>query len=406
MRGISARSIQFRFPRKLVVIAAILTGAAVLTAFKPASPRVLERLAIEEMTLERSREIYENLEELIDELEEETEDPEEKELLNPDQLREWVKDLKETKDRKEALRQYAQLEKKISQAANRLSQQRDQQLLARAARELQKAPETAKLGQKLKEEKYKAAAEDLQKMKPQRKNKLSERRKKLARLKSAAQRMASGARQSQDGNDGGDGDNDSSDGSLQDLLEELEGDLAEFDGDLEDLEDLPEIDPEDLQNLEDLQDLIEGEMDELADRLRRLAAKMKIQGKLRGLGQRLGQAQNFMANPNAGLGGKQAGVGSTESRRDERDELKDNGQNTRLKGLKGRGPSLSSVESAEDGTGVSRRKAAARERTFQRQVESFVEREDVPDEVKDGVKRYFENIHQGAAELEPEILEE
>ena len=41
------------------------------------------------------------------------------------------------------------------------------------------------------------------------------------------------------------------------------------------------------------------------------------------------------------------------------------------------------------------RKATARKRDFVRQFESFVQREDVPEELKRGVKNYFTEIHQG-----------
>ena len=75
--------------------------------------------------------------------------------------------------------------------------------------------------------------------------------------------------------------------------------------------------------------------------------------------------------------------------------LVDNGQTTRLEGIKGQGPSLATVEAAEDGGGVSTRQAQQRVRDYQKQFESFVQREDVPEQVKVGVKRYFEIIHEG-----------
>jgi len=97
-------------------------------------------------------------------------------------------------------------------------------------------------------------------------------------------------------------------------------------------------------------------------------------------------------------GGKKPGTGTVESRRDQTDELVDNGQTTQLKGIKGTGPSLTTIEAAEDGSGTSTRKGEARQREFKRQYESFVSREDVPEQVKSGVKRYFEVIH----EIQPE----
>jgi hypothetical protein len=51
------------------------------------------------------------------------------------------------------------------------------------------------------------------------------------------------------------------------------------------------------------------------------------------------------------------------------------------------------VESAEDGSGISTRQHIARAREFRRQFESFVQREDIPEHVRNGVRTYFENIH-------------
>ena len=95
-----------------------------------------------------------------------------------------------------------------------------------------------------------------------------------------------------------------------------------------------------------------------------------------------------------GAGGKKAGSGSVESRRSESDLLTDNGNTTQLKGTQGQGPSQSTIETADEGSGVSSRRAVNRKLEFSRQVESFVQREDVPEDVKQGVKTYFENIHQ------------
>jgi len=93
-------------------------------------------------------------------------------------------------------------------------------------------------------------------------------------------------------------------------------------------------------------------------------------------------------------GGKKAGEGSDDAIREQRDEQADNGQNTKLKGLKGKGPSLTQVQAADDGDGVATRGAEAKQREFERQFESFVDREDIPEDLKNGVKEYFTNIHR------------
>ena len=97
-------------------------------------------------------------------------------------------------------------------------------------------------------------------------------------------------------------------------------------------------------------------------------------------------------------GGKKAGKGSSDASRDQQDERVDNGQYAKLKGIKGEGPSLTKVESADDGTGTSNLRAEAKKREFKRQFESFVGREDVPEDLKAGVKNYFTNIHQSSEE--------
>ncbi|NNE93682.1 MAG: hypothetical protein HKN23_18690, partial [Verrucomicrobiales bacterium] len=122
---------------------------------------------------------------------------------------------------------------------------------------------------------------------------------------------------------------------------------------------------------------------------------------------KLGQCQGYLGEPKfqslsqcmgAKPGGKKAGTGSVESRTDQSTELVDNGQTTQLKGQKGQGPSLATIESADDGDGVSSRRTVAAQREFREQMESFVQREDVPEDVKEGVKQYFHSIHQSGEE--------
>jgi len=154
-------------------------------------------------------------------------------------------------------------------------------------------------------------------------------------------------------------------------------------------------------------DMVEGEFDEQMKRMRaklnQLEAKNKMKQKLAGLRASLGKAQQYAMgqSANSGMGNRLAqgqgqgiGQGSEKSRRKERDELKGNDQFKELKGQKGEGPSITAVEDADSGTGISRRTGEAKKRTFQRQLESFVRRDDVPEDVKLGVKEYFEKVHQ------------
>ena len=148
---------------------------------------------------------------------------------------------------------------------------------------------------------------------------------------------------------------------------------------------------------------VNDQLSRLGQRLRGLSARKKANRSLSSLRKALGSCSSYLCNSQSNSlsqclgnkkGGLAAGMGGQLNQRNARDPLVDNGQTSQLQGTKGSGPSNASVETADDGSGVSSRGAADTERTFRRQVESFVEREDVPEDVKDGVKNYFESIHQ------------
>ena len=91
--------------------------------------------------------------------------------------------------------------------------------------------------------------------------------------------------------------------------------------------------------------------------------------------------------------GLKPGTGSVQSNRDNFDELPNQGNLEQLTGQKGSGPSLSKVEEAESGSGVSSNRTTRTAKEFSRQMESFIERDDVPEELKIGVREYFKTIH-------------
>jgi uncharacterized protein YoxC len=429
IRPLKAAKVPFEWPKKLGAAACVLTMACGLTAFKSTDQQILDRIKQEKLTESQMEEIKNAFEEMIKELEK-TADDEEKKALNPDELKKYVKDLEATKDLAEAMRQLADLERKIDKAAQALDQKRDEQLMKKAGEELEKEedPQARDLAKKLKNEQFKEAAKDLEKMKPEDREgkKLSEKRKEAAKLKAAAKRMAAAARaqknnQSKNSKDGKQSDQKSmtaqmSKGAdneeLTEELEKLEMEADEYDASLEDLENLEKlgkIDPSKLGKCEKCEGDLKGRLDKLGKNLGKMAAKRSAKLKLLGMCKKAGQCQGMCQgqcqSPFARPGGLKPGNGTLENSRDEKDELTDNGQTTQLKGQKGAGPSITKVEAADDGTGVSHRKAEAKERTFKMQFESFVQREDVPEDVKDGVKQYFESLHaaepaKGAAPAE------
>ena len=411
-----------------IAIALVLLAVSVSLGFKATSPEVLKRIEKEKQTLAMTIEVNDRIKEMVDKLEESTDDPGERKLLEPDKLRQWVNELKETTDLHEAKRQYSKMELRLNRAAEALQQRRDEELLDKAAEELGKDLESIELSKNLKYKKYEKAAEDLDDLKPQEKikdpKKLSEARKDLAKLKAAAKRMATAARNTQasNGNQGEQSENEDGqdpegdigelddsemddaegeEGDLSDAIEDLEDAVDQYDEALEEIEmyeDPYGEEPEwSQEELDEAYRAVKSKMDDLGDRMRRMAGRRKARSKLKKLSKRVAQAQSNSRSKQPG--GTQAGKGTSDKERSERDKRVDNGNNTKLKGIKGSGPSITQLQDADDGDGTSRKKSTVKQRDYKRQFESFVEREDIPEDLKSGVKEYFTKIHQVA---EPE----
>ena len=411
-------SIKYRPAYYIAFLALLLVMISVALGFKPAAQHIVELQKQQKQTLQLTAAANEDLRDMVRELEDSLESEEERKLVNPDKLRKWVDELSETKDRKEAMRQYARLEMKLNRAAELLRQRNAERLLDAAALELKKEELSKEFGKKIEQKKYKQAANDLKKMKPEKLDpkkfkKLSEQRKQLAKLKAIANRMADAARNTKkassrdlkaskgkhraDDSASADdlADDDASD--ISDALEELEEELEELDEKMEIAELADKDDREDaeerLEECEECKDGIGAKLDELGDKLIRLARKRAASQKLKKLSQRCSQCQAMAIARSRG--GKKAGKGSVDSKREDDNKKQINNQQyTRLKGIKGKGKSLVKTENASSGSGVSGRKHAAKKRDFKRQFESFVGREDIPEDLKSGVKNYFSNIHQ------------
>ena len=154
-----------------------------------------------------------------------------------------------------------------------------------------------------------------------------------------------------------------------------------------------------VREVDELGEDVNRRLARLQDELEELEAARRMRGRLARLRRKASEAQNRLlqrtgairtARQNKQRGGLRAGKGTSDRKSDKK--VKSEGKTTRLTGQKGEGPSLTTVEAASSGTGVSRRRGKKQQVKFQRQVESFVEREDVPPALRDGVKRYFENI--------------
>ncbi len=429
VRPLRAERVPFVWPQKLGAAACILVMACGLTAFKATDQRILDKQREEMITQSKLEEMKKQLEEMVEELSKSADD-EEKAVLDPEKLKEFVKELGSTKDLAEAMKQMAKLEQKLDKAAAALEQKRNEQLMKKVGEELAKEedPQARELAKKLKLEQFKEAMKDLEKMKPENLDdkKISEKRKEAAKLKAAAKRMAAAARAQksklskknnkdesgakEDPNskekmvskENAENQEQEEEEDMAEDLEKLEMEADEYDAEMEEMENMEKLGKLDPSKMGKAGEKIKGRLDKIGKGLSKMATKRAAKLKLQGMGKMAGKGQSYLqgmsGSPFSNPGGKKPGNGTVENSRDQKDELKDNGQTTQLKGQKGQGPSITKVEDAEDGTGVSHRKGEAKERNFKMQFESFVQREDVPEDVKDGVKQYFESLHSAEPE--------
>lgn len=401
-------------PKRSYGIGLLLAVIAGSLAFLPHSQAVRDRLAREQMTAERSAEVKKQIEGAVEELIKDLGE-EERKVLDPAKLRELAKQLAETKDQREAEKQIAKFEQELSKAMQGLEARQDEAVLKLSAEELAKSQlaDARQLGKQLDAKDFEKAKQELGEMKPEPKNKmtpeeLEQLKKNAAKAKEMAKRMADGARQRNFGKAPKPGDKmdgeqmqmaDGKQQPLQEMLDDMDADARQLGAKMEQ----GEFDPD----AEAMAMKLGEKMDKLGDRLGMLGARQKAKDKLGKLRAGMGEARQFAQGQSQMLGlaqsmsqaqqpgGKQAGQGSVESRRNERDELKDNNNLTQLKGNPNPdGPSSNSVESAESGTGIAGRAAVDKQREFRRQMESLVRRDDIPEELKLGVREYFERVHE------------
>lgn len=423
--------IEVRPNRQRWVTALVLVAVATGLGFMKPSEAVRLRIAQQEQMLMETERINEDLQQQIEELAEGLED-DERELVDPDKLREIAENFEQTEDQKQALRQYAKLEQQLQKQMSRLKQQQDEQTAKRAAEELAKSAETRKLAKPLKQKEYRQTAEELEKLAPKATTKLSEQQKQTARLRAASRRMVAAAKSRRDANassgsgqqgsgasgasgassagsgqagqGAGGGGSGAGDGELADAMLDLDAAVADLEDALNEAAEQQrtkgECDSQCKSRCEGCNNKVDASLARLSRCLSKMSIKRDIERRLASLCKSCSQCQSSLCSaaamcqsPNAGQG---SGIGSstTESRRESLAEALAPGPREQLSGIKSQGPSQKTVEAADDGSGVSGRAAVERERTFRRSVESFVSREDIPAGVRLGVKRYFESIHQ------------
>lgn len=442
---LDSKSIPLTLPRKLIVGAFLSGICAISLSFIPASQAVLDQQEKERQTLADTKELKAELNAEIDHLLSELTERE-KAIIDPDQIKKWVNELKPTADERQAMLGKARIKQRVQKKIADLEKidKKNQALLKAAGLKLQtsknskvmetgsamsqkdfdavaKALEefkTKKDQEKQKESAKKKLEELIEKLKQQENLTEEERKKLMEEMKALIDELAELTKQMAEAADENDFDaegeqtDEMMDEQLEEMLEKMGADglpddypmdrlmelLNKHAQEMQDQMDGQMMDgePMTLEELMEMLEMMEG-MDEGLEELQEMMLDMearkqlrmklsRLRSKLRGHGaQQLGLAQK---------GGKKPGVGTDNSRRKEKDPKIDNDNFTKIKGQQGKGPVSKKTEAAASGTGTSNKKSTSQQRDYEHQMSSYLNRDDIPEDMKQAMRQYYKDVHE------------
>ena len=198
IQDLNPRAVPLHISKKLICSAVVGVISTASLAFIPPSPEVREKIAEREMTGSRTKEIKEALETKIEEMIQDLSHAEKKEIP-PNTIRQWVSEIKQTPDRREALRHIARAEQKIQRSIDQLQNRKNEALLKKAGLSMLKVSDAKikAIGKQLKNNELKKAAQSLAKFKFNKeskkdsnpKTKFNDKLKKLAELREFTKRL-------------------------------------------------------------------------------------------------------------------------------------------------------------------------------------------------------------------------
>ncbi len=395
--------IKFGISKVFIIMAAMLTFLIVWLCLIPDAPAVQREKVVQRENLKNTAEIKKALEEQLEEIERSL-TKEEKDLLAKSGIPQKIKKLPVTADRVEALRQYARLEQMLRELSERTRVAKNDQLLKQIAAELKRYPPASELAKMLAKKQYLAAAKKLSEMKPGKLEKpsdLNSAKSAADKLKDLAKRMQDAAKKQQ-GNQGKNSDS----GDLSNSIQKLSESSSEYSGALDkagkQLKIIGEMSAEDFKKmLEKMKKegksgrSVDSDLAILIKGLKSQDLKNKFLCKMSGLQQGLMKAQCGMGQCQGKGKGNGIGTGAANNTRNQNPNSDSNsGFKSQISGQLGSGPSRKKTEDTTSGGAVKHLdRTNARMIKYKRQAENFITREDVPENMKSGVKEYFKIIH-------------
>lgn len=422
LEKVSVTDVRYKWPARTIGVCIVLMFSSGLLALKADSPKIAQRRQTAEQILLDTDQINEQIKDTLKQIKEQAKEDDIEKLVAPDKLQAMVDELKKTPDLKDAMRQYARLEKKLNNVLSKLQQRKDEQLYEKMGKVLVKHDRAKALGNRLTKKQYKEAAIELQKFKIDKKSPIENQRKQLEQLKSISERMANEARQNKSSsnaaklaksldkaasnlgkalNSSGKGSGSQSSSSQSSSSQSSSSQGSSSQGSSSQGSGSQGSGSEGSEGVNE-------SLSQMAENLNNLDAKRKAQSAIQKLCESLSQCQGKLSDKSCNGGGKGngngsgdgsgqgdgIGSGSSSNTNTNINNSPTTGDKSVLKGIKGQGPSVNTTEAASDGSGSSSGSKARLIEQYKHQAESFIRREDVSEAVKSGVKEYFENIHR------------
>lgn len=430
LEKVSVTDVRYEWPARTIGVCIVLMFSSGLLALKADNPKIAQRLQTAEQILLDTEQINEQIKDTLEQIKEQAKEDDIEKLVAPDKLQAMVDELKKTPDLKDAMRQYARLEKKLNDVLSKLQQRKDEQLYEKMGKALQKHERAKALGNRLTKKQYKEAAIELEKFKIDKKSPIENQRKQLEQLKSISERMANEARQNKSSsnaaklaksldkaasnlskalNSSGKGSGSQNPKGSQQSSQSSSSQSSSSQGSSSQGSSSQGSGSQGSGSQGSGSQGAEGvneSLSQMAENLNNLDAKRKAQSDIQKLCESLSQCQgklcdgsgsgkgNGSGNGEGSGQGDGIGSGSSSDTNANINNSPTTGDKSVLKGIKGQGPSVNTTEAASNGSGSSSSSKARLIEQYKHQAESFIRREDVSEAVKSGVKEYFENIHR------------
>jgi hypothetical protein len=414
VKTLKPTAIPFAWPRRTIMAGLCLLVVATLLGLKAESAQVREAREQSELVLNRTHQInaaVETLAKQLLELDDKELDAQTHEAIN--NLKEQALELKPQQDLKIAMKQYAKLEQQIQQMMQRMDTKPAERLLAKVGEQLKENPQHRQLGQQLSMKQFKEARQSLEQHKQDHRLSKEQQREALDRLKSLATSMA---RASESANKSGSSSASSGNNSNQNssgMSGQITQSIAELEKSANDLQQAQQkqgLDKKDAPESKDSSasacQSCNSALSKLGQCMSKLSGQRKLNQQLAMMRKSLSQCQSFLCQSKSQCQslsqclaacqkpGLKPGTAASGLFNRMEQSLMASGALDQLTGQKGDGPSTKTTEQATDGQGVSSEARRAVKREYANELESFVQREDVPVPVRTGVKQYFEQIHE------------